>query len=499
MKEAYRLFHAALDLLYAGEPSEFADISDTVAREMSLLTRRVGRLVWSEGGFRPELLRHADVRALWRATFERLSNAVETGLKREEKALRAHAPYADAIALDSPGIAFEADPVLQSALEQNAFIFSGFKTYHLLRELGLSLTREDGSIKSYEDFEQSVLALDRKYNRNYLRAEYNYAVASSQMAERWQRFEETGDRYDLQYRTAGDERVREEHAALDGITLPPSDPFWASYFPPNGWNCRCTAVQVRKDKYPRSNPQEAMQAGDACTSQPKQRIFRFNPGKSMKLFPPKHPYLPKGCQGCQWRATLATPEPDILSLGYDPKRPVCQACKHIRNLCHTAHNREIYERLTNDPDYTDVQFDEKTGGLKATHRHHNFDPKTGIYEKQAQNAGYRYGHSVIFGSEEGNTLNMRYTEGLWDHKHFEIAAQDGTTSSNILRGLKHCASKRKTVYAVIVLKKENFNRELFQEALKRYDGLKNLNDGQYLKFEKIYCIQNEKIVYECSI
>lgn len=33
-----------------------------------------------------------------------------------------------------------------------------------------------------------------------------------------------------------------------------------------------------------------MAAGAACTAKPKQQIFRFNPGKTMTVFPPKHPY-----------------------------------------------------------------------------------------------------------------------------------------------------------------------------------------------------------------
>ena len=55
-----------------------------------------------------------------------------------------------------------------------------------------------------------------------------------------------------------DDRVREDHAILHGTTLPPSDPFWSLYLPPNGWNCRCTAVQVRKGKYPQSDPALSM-------------------------------------------------------------------------------------------------------------------------------------------------------------------------------------------------------------------------------------------------
>ena len=110
------------------------------------------------------------------------------------------------------------------------------------------------------------------------------------MASRWQRIEADGDRYDLQYRTAEDDRVREDHAILHGTTLPPSDPFWSLYLPPNGWNCRCTAVQVRKGKFPQSDPDLAMLRGNNCTENAKQQIFRYNPGKELQLFPPKHPY-----------------------------------------------------------------------------------------------------------------------------------------------------------------------------------------------------------------
>ena len=54
-------------------------------------------------------------------------------------------------------------------------------------------------------------------------------------------------------------------AILHNTTLPPSDPFWEMYLPPNGWNCRCTAVQVRKGKYPQSDPAFAMLRGNNCT------------------------------------------------------------------------------------------------------------------------------------------------------------------------------------------------------------------------------------------
>lgn len=48
----------------------------------------------------------------------------------------------------------------------------------------------------------------------------------------------------FQYVTAHDNRVREGHRVLEGVRLPKDDPFWLKYFPPNGWNCRCTTLEI---------------------------------------------------------------------------------------------------------------------------------------------------------------------------------------------------------------------------------------------------------------
>jgi SPP1 gp7 family putative phage head morphogenesis protein len=45
----------------------------------------------------------------------------------------------------------------------------------------------------------------------------------------------------LVYDAIDDERVREEHLALDGMTWP-RDQFPAGLWPPNGYNCRCSVI-----------------------------------------------------------------------------------------------------------------------------------------------------------------------------------------------------------------------------------------------------------------
>lgn len=296
---------------------------------MTLATGKVGRVpfdhdvfaravreVFAKGGFTPEMLADPGVRPLIDETYNILNGAIDTAIKTETP------------------------PELTAALQNNAFIFSGFKAYHTLAEVGLALTDAEGRVKPFETFRRDVEAIDERYNTNYLYAEYSHAVHTSQMAVKWQQFMTDGDEYYLQYRTTGDERVRESHAALDGITLPPSDPFWRSYLPPNGWRCRCDAVQVLRDDYPMSDPDRALAAGNACTEAPKSRIFRCNAGIDMTLFPAKHPYLPKGCGDCPQRGKML--------LARDKPLVQCQVCTELFNQCRKEGEKRLNEWRNNN-------------------------------------------------------------------------------------------------------------------------------------------------------
>lgn len=214
------------------------------------------------------------------------------------------------------------------SLDYDTFMFSGLKVYNQIKEGSLKLRNDDGIVKSFDKFMQDVKVIDDTYNRNYLQAEYNFALHSAQAAARWADVEADGDEYNLQYRTAADDRVRDEHAILNETTLPPSDRFWDFYYPPNGWNCRCIALQVLKEKFPQSNPIDAMEKGNLATTKigrdgvDKGAIFRFNPGKQKQIFPPSHPYRSSKCTNC-----------DNAKLQLSAKIPQgekCQACKILQ-------------------------------------------------------------------------------------------------------------------------------------------------------------------------
>ena len=73
---------------------------------------------------------------------------------------------------------------LRQSLSRSNYIFSGIKTFHEMNEAFPSLLDENGNRKPFERFLNDVHKIDQTYNRNYLRAEYNFAQASAQMAEK---------------------------------------------------------------------------------------------------------------------------------------------------------------------------------------------------------------------------------------------------------------------------------------------------------------------------
>lgn len=195
--------------------------------------------------------------------------------------------------------------------------------FHELNEAFPSMLDENGDQKTFERFLNDVRSIDRTYNVNYLRAEYNFISASAEMAAKWEEFARDGDRYNLQYRIQKDNKVRPEHVVLDGVTLPHSDPFWEEFYPPNGWNCRCTVVQVRKSKYPATSHDDAMRLGQQALQKDTKGMFRFNPGVERKTVPDYNPYTIRRCRDCDLKSD---------NLAHVPTNQLCAACKLVHKM-----------------------------------------------------------------------------------------------------------------------------------------------------------------------
>jgi len=429
-------------MLSSGEDKRY----EKVERAFSAASKEVH----STGGFTAKDMSSPHARRLTEATYEVLRQAIEPHLRREM-------PQA-----------------MQQRLRSDTFVFSGMKTYTSLREVSSLLLDDQGNVKPWSTFRDEVTSINKAYNRQYLEAEYIFATQSSQSAAHWASFSKDGARYDLQYRTAADDKVRASHQTLHNTTLPSEDPFWDFYFPPNGWRCRCRVVQVRKGKSQHSNSTEAQKAGEMATTQigpsgdNKAAMFRFNPGKKQVIFPPTHPYGCSKSAGCSRLSQLSDGD------GIPDK---CKGCLIVREMekqkrLNVETRQREYKVLKADKNYTDVAFDPKTGGLQATHRLHIFDPNRGHYEKECRDILFSKGHKVILGQELFKKAKdgVKHADGRLDDLRFEIRTSLGDGKNNIKGALDHARKKGANIAVVYLPNESTFPKERISQGIAMYEG-----------------------------
>ena len=323
--------------------------------------------------------------------------------------------FTDAI---SKGLGEQPDPAVAAALRENAFIFSGFKTHAELEQVAQLLTDENGNIRPFNEFLNDVQKLNKDYNHTYLRTEYNQAVQSAQMASKWADFERDKAHINLQYRTANDERVRASHRILHGVTLPVDDKFWQQYTPPNGWGCRCTVVAVPKDDadYPVKDVHGSTIDGKEVFPTPAYEIFKTNTAKDKKLFPDKHPYLPKGCGNCG--KTL---------LAYNPNSIKCKACGVIKRLLKKEQCKKQKDYETILKPLRDFNADSDKIGF----RKHKKNEEKNVKQQGAFSASTKnyYTGKLYMGADD--------IESLMYHCHNGLEVEAVTNIHNILPTIKN--------------------------------------------------------------
>ena len=138
------------------------------------------------------------------------------------------------------------DDVYTSAMEQNLFHFSAAKTLAEVQEINQAF-RES---KNYTDFKSRAAEITDTFNDKWQRTEYRTAVQVAESASQYRQLRKSADTLPYWvYRTVGDGQVRPEHAALDGLTLPASDPEWGKIYPPNDWGCRCWVDAILAEEF----------------------------------------------------------------------------------------------------------------------------------------------------------------------------------------------------------------------------------------------------------
>ena len=86
------------------------------------------------------------------------------------------------------------------------------------------------------------------------------------------------------YVTVGDDRVRPEHQGLDGTTAPKDDPVWRTIWPPNGFSCRCSTIEIF-EKRKTVLPPDVVEVDGKDYEPGPDKGFAFNPGEWFDALP----------------------------------------------------------------------------------------------------------------------------------------------------------------------------------------------------------------------
>lgn len=180
--------------------------------------------------------------------------------------------------------------------------------------------------------------------------------------------------------------------------------------------------------------------------------------------------------------------------------------------------RQTYERLKADPDYTDVHFDEKTGGVKATHvRHINHaEPNAERFfaegltgsdlECLCQNHLFRMGHTAILRNEQQKTPNGDYLPALdleLDGRLMDIRSitQDKPYYGSALRSkngqlgrYNHAFNTKEDSVCLYFYDDSMFSEEKVKNGINYLKNVTREDNGEpitiYIK--TVYCVVNGK-------
>jgi SPP1 gp7 family putative phage head morphogenesis protein len=235
--------------------SSYAKLSATPDKEIERLAKLIHAGKLKTGQLDPALLKR---------TAKTLMQGITTGYLRS--------PESDSFT--------EKDEELIRLMRQNINVFSGFKNYEQIKEASEALLDADGNILSFPEYVKKVKEIDNTYNLVHLAPEYDRAVAAGQMGSKWLTFQNLkADFPNLKYITAGDERVRPQHALYNGKIFSMDDPALDYIYPQKEWRCRCD-----------------MDATDEPVNSQGLKIntnvaFKGNVGKDGVVFPESHPHF----------------------------------------------------------------------------------------------------------------------------------------------------------------------------------------------------------------
>jgi SPP1 gp7 family putative phage head morphogenesis protein len=149
---------------------------------------------------------------------------------------------------------------LAGPVHSKVFAIAGATNIDLVNDIHTSLKNALANGTTITQFRKDFDVAVQKYGWTYngkrgwrTSVIFNTNMRTAHMAGRWKQLQANKEsRPFLQYRTAGDARVRPQHRQWNGLIFNIDNAFWQTHYPPNGWGCRCTVRaydgQEMKDK-----------------------------------------------------------------------------------------------------------------------------------------------------------------------------------------------------------------------------------------------------------
>jgi SPP1 gp7 family putative phage head morphogenesis protein len=182
------------------------------------------------------------------------------------------------------------DYLTRTMLELNLYRFSATKDLALLQEVNDLIPDSD----TFADFEKKAAKILTTYNKNYLLTEFNLAHATALSTSNYLHNLEVKDEFPYwKYVTVGDDRVRPEHEALDGMIFLAGE--MGAFTSPNGYGCRCEQVPVDSTggKEVSTEADAIAAVGDKVYDKMKKDGFDINRAEENLVFTENQMYIPR--------------------------------------------------------------------------------------------------------------------------------------------------------------------------------------------------------------